>query len=53
MAALELPADKLLFGTYAPELDPRVEIYAVKLLKLPAQKEAQVLGGNVQRLFGL
>jgi predicted TIM-barrel fold metal-dependent hydrolase len=53
MAAQELPADKLVFGTYTPELDPRVEIYAVKLLKLPALKEAQVLGGNIQKLIGL
>jgi len=52
MAAQELPAEKLLFGTYAPELDPRLEIFAIKLLKLPAPKEAQVLGGNMQRLLG-
>jgi hypothetical protein len=53
MAAQELPAEKLLFGTYTPELDPRLEIYAVKLLKLPAPNEAQVLGGNIQSLLGL
>jgi predicted TIM-barrel fold metal-dependent hydrolase len=52
MAAQELPAEKLLFGSYSPELDPRVEIYAAKLLKLPGAKEAQVLGGNTQRLLG-
>jgi len=53
MAAQELPAEKLLFGSYSTELDPRVEIYAAKLLKLPGAKEAQVLGGNTRRLFGV
>lgn len=53
VAAQQLPAEKLVFGTYTPELDPRVEIYAARLLKLPAAKEAQVLGGNIQRLLGL
>jgi uncharacterized protein len=51
-AAQELPADKILFGSSAPELDPRVEIYAVKLLKLPGLGEAQMLGGNLRRLLG-
>jgi predicted TIM-barrel fold metal-dependent hydrolase len=37
---------KYLFGSYAPELDPRIEIYGVRLLKLPAEAEARVLGGN-------
>ncbi len=51
-AAEELPADKLLFGSCAPELDPRVEIYAVKLLKLREPEEAKILGTNIQRLLG-
>jgi hypothetical protein len=32
-------------------LDSRVEIHAVKLLKLPGRQEAKVLGGNIQRLL--
>jgi predicted TIM-barrel fold metal-dependent hydrolase len=52
MAARELPADRILFGSFAPELDPRVEIFSVKLLKLPKPSEALVLGGNIQRLLG-
>jgi predicted TIM-barrel fold metal-dependent hydrolase len=52
MAARELPTDRILFGSFAPELDPRVEIYSVKLLKLPNQQEALVLGSNIQRLLG-
>jgi predicted TIM-barrel fold metal-dependent hydrolase len=51
MAARELPAEKLLFGSFGPELDPRVQYHAVKLLKLPGSQEAKVLGGNIQRLL--
>jgi len=51
MAARELPAEKLVFGSFAPEDDPRVEIYAFKLLKLPPDQEAKTLGGNMQRLL--
>jgi predicted TIM-barrel fold metal-dependent hydrolase len=50
-AAKELPAEKMLFGSCAPELDPRVEIYSVRLLKLSTAQEAEVLGGNIQRLL--
>ena len=51
MAVRELPAEKLLFGTCAPELDPRVERQAVRLMKLPRGKEELVLGGNILRLL--
>lgn len=53
MAAREVPTEQIVFGSYAPESDPRVEIYAVKLLKLPGPQEAKVLGGNISRLLGL
>ncbi len=53
MAARDLPAEKIIFGSYSPELDPRVEVHAVRLLKLPGHQEAGVLGGNLQRLLGL
>jgi len=53
MAANELPPQKILFGSYAPELDPRVEIFSVKLLKLPEESKALILGANMQRLLGL
>jgi predicted TIM-barrel fold metal-dependent hydrolase len=52
MAAHDLPAEKILFGSYSPELDSRVEIHAVQLLKQPNPQEAQILGGNMQRLLG-
>lgn len=52
MATRELSAERIIFGSSAPELDPRVEIFAVKLLKLPESSKALVLGGNMQRLLG-
>jgi len=53
VAARELPAQRILFGSFAPELDPRVELYSVKLLKLAEPSEALILGGNMQKLLGL
>lgn len=50
-AAKEAGADKLIFGSDGPELDSRVELYKVKLLKLPPAEEAKVLGGNIRRLL--
>jgi predicted TIM-barrel fold metal-dependent hydrolase len=52
-AARELPAEKLLFGSDGPLVDARVELYKIRLLKLPPEKEALVLGGNIRRLLGL
>ena len=52
MAARDLPAERILFGSCAPELDPRVEMYSVKLLKLPRESEAAVLGGNMGGILG-
>jgi predicted TIM-barrel fold metal-dependent hydrolase len=46
MAARELGAGKLIFGSDGPEVDSRVELYKIKLLKLPPT-DARVLGGNV------
>jgi predicted TIM-barrel fold metal-dependent hydrolase len=53
MATRVLPAERIIFGSNAPELDPRVEVYAVKLLKLTGEQEAAVFGGNIRRLLGL
>jgi predicted TIM-barrel fold metal-dependent hydrolase len=53
MAAREIPAERILFGSFAPVLDPRVEIHSVKLLKLPEASKALILGGNMERLLGL
>jgi uncharacterized protein len=53
IAAQDLPAKKILFGSFAPELDQRVEMYAVKVLKLPVEQESKILGGNMQGLLQL
>jgi predicted TIM-barrel fold metal-dependent hydrolase len=50
-AAQELGAGKLIFGTDGPELDSRVELYKIKLLKLAPAEEAKVVGGNILRLL--
>ena len=52
-AARQLPATKLIFGSDGPLVDARVELYKVRLLKLSAEAEAQVLGGNIRRLLSL
>lgn len=52
-AARELPAEKLIFGSDGPLVDARVELYKIRLLKLPPEKEALILGGNIRRLLGL
>jgi predicted TIM-barrel fold metal-dependent hydrolase len=51
MAAKELGAQKLIFGSDGPEVDSRVELYKIRLLKLSAEDEAKVLGGNILRLL--
>ena len=52
LAVRDLPPEKLLFGTCGPELDPRVQMEAVRLMKLPSAPRAKVLGGNILRLLG-
>ncbi|MEK7406479.1 MAG: amidohydrolase family protein [Acidobacteriota bacterium] len=50
MAVKELGAGKVIFGSDGPELDSRVELYKIRLLKLPPAEEAMVVGGNIARL---
>jgi predicted TIM-barrel fold metal-dependent hydrolase len=52
LAVKDLPPEKLLFGSCGPELDPRVEMEAVRLMKLPPAARAKVLGANIIRLLG-
>ena len=47
MAAREVP-DKLIFGSDGPDGDSRVEIYKIRLLKLPKDVVRKVLGGTVR-----
>jgi len=51
-AARELPAEKLIFGSDGPLVDSRVELYKIRLLRLPQGKEQLILGGNILRLLG-
>ena len=53
MAARELPAQRILFGFFAPELDARVELCSVKLLKLPEASRIMILGSHMQNVLGL
>src|SRR5207302_10527933 len=53
LAARELPPEKILFGSDGPLVDSRVELFKVRLLKLPKEHEAKVLSGNILRLLNL
>lgn len=50
-AIAELPAGKLVYGTDEPEVDTRLEIFKIRVLKLPKEKEEAILGGNMLRLL--
>jgi hypothetical protein len=52
-AARELPAGKLIFGSFSPELDCRVELFAITMLDLAEQERSKILGGNIKRLLHL
>lgn len=42
---------KLLFGSDGPWLHPGLELQKIKLLRLPRESEAMILGGNLLRLL--
>ena len=44
-------AHKILFGSDGPLLHPGLELYKIRLLKLPPQHEALITGGNIARLL--
>lgn len=44
-------ARKLIFGSDGPWLHPGLELQKIRLLKLPPDKEALILGGNILRLI--
>ncbi len=45
--------DKALFGSDAPAIHPHVELEKIRVLRLPEEIEAKVLGGNAAALLGL
>ena len=47
-----LGADKLVWGSDGPLIHPKVEIEKVRILNLPTEEEAKILGGNLLRLIG-
>jgi len=51
LAVKELGPDKIIFGSDGPEQDSRVELYKIRLLKLPPADEAKILSGNILRLL--
>jgi predicted TIM-barrel fold metal-dependent hydrolase len=50
-AVKELGPEKVIFGSDEPEVDCRLEIFKVRVLKLPRQQEELILGGNLLRLL--
>ncbi len=48
----ELGPSRILFGSDEPEIDSRMEIFKIRVLKLPRQQEETILGGNILRLLG-
>ena len=50
-AVKELGPAKIIFGSDEPEVDCRLEIFKVRVLKLPKEQEQMVLGGNMARLL--
>jgi predicted TIM-barrel fold metal-dependent hydrolase len=51
MAVRELPPERILFATFAPELDPRVGMETIRLMKLPPSQYARVMGGNLLEIL--
>jgi predicted TIM-barrel fold metal-dependent hydrolase len=50
LAARDLPPEKLLFGSCGPELDPRVQMEAIRIVRFPPLARTKVLGANILRL---
>jgi predicted TIM-barrel fold metal-dependent hydrolase len=44
-------AQKVLFGSDGPWLHPGLEMHKIRILRLPREKEALILGGNALRLL--
>ena len=50
-AVKELGPEKIIFGSDEPEVDCRLEIFKIRVLKLPKEQEEMILGGNMLRLL--
>ena len=51
-AVKTLGPGKIVFGSDEPEVDCRLEIFKVRVLKLPKAHQEMILGGNMARLLG-
>jgi len=51
-AIRELGPSKILFGSDEPEIDCRLEVFKIRVLRLPREQEDMILGGNFLRLVG-
>jgi len=52
LALKELSPGKIIFGSDEPEVDCRLEIFKIRMLKLPPEQEELILGGNLSNLLG-
>jgi predicted TIM-barrel fold metal-dependent hydrolase len=52
-AVRQLGAEKILFGTDMPLLDPWVQRAKIEGADIPDEAKQAILGGNLQRLLGL
>ncbi len=50
-AVKELGPEKVIYGSDEPEVDCRLEIFKIRVLKLPREQEEIILGGNMLRLL--
>lgn len=52
LAIKELGAERICFGSDGPDCDSRLEIFKIRMLRLPPEQEEKILGGNLQKLLG-
>jgi predicted TIM-barrel fold metal-dependent hydrolase len=51
--ATEMGAERVLFGSNSPLMDPRLEVARARWADLPASSKELILGGNARRIFKL
>jgi len=51
LAAKELPPERILFASFAPELDMRVGVESIRLLHLSPERHAAIMGENMLKLL--